>query len=688
FNEALEKLQIAVQIKEEILGRIHSQVATSLNNLGMVLRSRKEHDAALAMFIEATEISEKCQGEQHPATAVNMFNWAVQLNHLNRLEESLPLFVKATKILEQRLGPIHPNVCDAHSSLGNTYRELGEMELSATHLAKSIAGSLQYVDRELPTMSEADRLTLLRVAASPYSFFESLLAYPESDLGAAFSLYAQWKGKATRLQKASLSLARKNQTPEFLKQKADLRRIGTELANLLFIPQSEQAEDHDEQIQELRSARLRLEREINLALDFSDTLSTPDFAAIQQALPDDTVLVDFFAGKEVYGWVVKKHGPPILLYFGMPDKLRAAQDLFLHQRTSRGGRNFDTNGESEEMKIGELLWEPLRPHVEGAKKILVCPDGFLCELPLGILPQGEGGFLLENFQFVYLSDPSQVVQPSSTLAQNRAGDVVVIGDVNYFRRAQQGEESKPNPAQSTRSRVGDSWSSLEGTREELRSIQDLHKYVLEWETKFDRVDGKEATEERVREMLPSHRYIHIATHGYFEPDSLPSLLEDAMQRQATAQITEQVRAVGSLPGLLSGLVFAGVNGESDPNRDDGYLSAEEIQHLDLSACDLAVLSACETALGSKRAGEGLMSLRRAFEVAGAKSVLSSLWKVDDQSTAQLMKDFYTNLWEKKMSRGVALHQAKLRTLRRNRIENAGNAMPSTWGAFVLSGEWN
>lgn len=178
----------------------------------------------------------------------------------------------------------------------------------------------------------------------------------------------------------------------------------------------------------------------------------------------------------------------------------------------------------------------------------------------------------------------------------------------------------------------------------MQSIRDLHEYVLEWQSPIHQLEGKAATEEAVRAALPGHRYMHIATHGYFEPDHLPSLLVDAAEKQADVFLDQQIRAAGMLPGLLSGLVFTGVNAEPDASRDDGYLSAEEILHLDLSACDLVVLSACETALGSARAGEGLMSLRRAFEVAGEDTVISSLWKVDDLATAALIKDFYTNLW--------------------------------------------
>jgi CHAT domain-containing protein len=220
----------------------------------------------------------------------------------------------------------------------------------------------------------------------------------------------------------------------------------------------------------------------------------------------------------------------------------------------------------------------------------------------------------------------------------------------------------------------------------LQAIRDLHEYVLKWQSPILQLEGKAATEEAVRAALPGHRYVHSATHGYFEPDHLPSLLMDAEEKQADDFLDQQIQAAGTLPGLLSGLVFAGVNAEPDFSRDDGYLSAEEILHLDLASCDLVVLSACETALGSVRAGEGLMSLRRAFEVAGADTVISSLWKVDDLATAVLIKDFYTNLWQKNLPRAEALHQAKLQMLRRNRAEE-GEAKPGTWGAFVLSGGW-
>src|SRR5262245_39086304 len=113
------------------------------------------------------------------------------------------------------------------------------------------------------------------------------------------------------------------------------------------------------------------------------------------------------------------------------------------------------------------------------------------------------------------------------------------------------------------------------------------------------------------------------------------------------------------PLLLSGLVLAGAN--ADPDR--GLLRAEEVADLDLRGCELAVLSACETALGKVADTEGVQGLQWAFQAAGARSLVVSLWKVHDAATSVLMEEFYTNLWHKKLSRLEALRQAQLTVLR-------------------------
>ena len=163
-------------------------------------------------------------------------------------------------------------------------------------------------------------------------------------------------------------------------------------------------------------------------------------------------------------------------------------------------------------------------------------------------------------------------------------------------------------------------------------------------------------------------------------------LDEASGEQRREMTEGSKRLVGLHPGLLSGLVFAGANTPAPEGRDDGFLTAEEVTWLDLSGVELVVLSACETGLGRPQSGEGLIGLRRAFRTAGAKTVISSLWSVKDESTSELMQSFYANLFFEGMGRHEALRAAQLKMLQANRRED-GTGLPSTWGPFVLSGEW-
>ena len=147
------------------------------------------------------------------------------------------------------------------------------------------------------------------------------------------------------------------------------------------------------------------------------------------------------------------------------------------------------------------------------------------------------------------------------------------------------------------------------------------------------------------------------------------------------------------------MVLAGANRKAEPNQDDGILTALGVMDLDLRGVDLAVLSACETGLGETAGGEGLLGLQRAFQVAGARSTVASLWKVDDEQTRKLMERFYENLWSKKLPTGEALREAQLWVMRegpkrgldfdeeKNDRPPPPCAPPYYWAAFVLSGDW-
>ena len=203
--------------------------------------------------------------------------------------------------------------------------------------------------------------------------------------------------------------------------------------------------------------------------------------------------------------------------------------------------------------------------------------------------------------------------------------------------------------------------------------------------------GAAASEDRFKLEASGKRVLHLATHGFFLQGDCRS--GDAQGRGIgglAVQPASQSRSgapMGANPLLLSGLVLAGANRAGDPSSEgeDGILTAEELASLDLSGAELVALSACDTGLGTLQTGEGVMGLRRALEIAGARTVLMSLWPVPDYEAMQWMTAFYQARLGG--SRVVdASQRASVSALARLR-ERKLPTHPYLWAGFVAAGDW-
>ena len=379
--------------------------------------------------------------------------------------------------------------------------------------------------------------------------------------------------------------------------------------------------------------------------------------------------------------------------------------------------------------------------------MLVSPDGALGKLPLAVLPGRQPGtYLIEERAIAIVPVPQALPEWLAERegrggprpeAPDRGPSLLLVGDVDFGATPGASDVRVVSRA-AVRPRAG-AWArfaSLPATRDEIRAVQQAFKQV-EPDAPVLVLNRGQATEQALRQQAPRHRYLHLATHGFFSPAGVRSALdpEPASPHGVLGPAPEEIDPfggrgiVGFHPGLLSGLALAGANRPLEPGQDDGILTALEVAELDLSGVELTVLSACETGLGEtaggrQAGGEGLLGLQRAFQVAGARGVVATLWDVDDEATRALMERFYENLWQKKLMRLEALREAQLWMLRggwrrepaqphaveekltgakvkeaireRRSVEpvpaeapadQPDRVPPDYWAAFVLSGDW-
>jgi len=346
------------------------------------------------------------------------------------------------------------------------------------------------------------------------------------------------------------------------------------------------------------------------------------------------------------------------------------------------------------------LIKPLAPYFPAAGRLLIAPDGVLAQLPFGALPGADPAkFLIEEVEIVVA--PGSIL-PELELPERavRPGTLLAAGGIDY---------GKP------RAGAEIVWGALPGTLSELERVQKL--FTSAHPAGATTVLTEEAaTKAAFIKHAPAAQNLLVATHGYFKAaEKLP-------QWDSNLALPGRLKRALTQSGVRCGLVFAAANSHSSP--PETLITGYEIAGLDFSGAQLVVLSACETGRGESIDGEGVLGLQRAFAVAGARSVVASLWTVEDSATAKLISLFHTNLWQKKLPPGQALRMAQLTLMRSpasmikensKRVDfskttklaadaskpagarSASIAKPSSgktqratvkqWAPFVLSGAW-
>jgi CHAT domain-containing protein len=349
-------------------------------------------------------------------------------------------------------------------------------------------------------------------------------------------------------------------------------------------------------------------------------------------------------------------------------------------------------------QLREALWDPVEPWIGDAALVLVVPDGAVHGVTLAALPDRDSGYLVESGPaFHYLSSERDAAGRASA---GSGSGLLVLGGAAYDADPRGGDllASADPPAGLPAFRgpraecadfAGHRFRPLPATAAEAREVAER------FGEDAVRLEGDAATEAAFRAQAPGRRVLHLATHGFFlgggcaggESGGDGTRGVTGVAPLDGARTLDGARPPDVHPLLLSGLALAGANrrAEAVPGEDDGILTAQEIGALDLGGVEWAVLSACDTGIGRVEAEEGVLGLRRAFAVAGARTVLMSLWPVRDEDARAWMARLYRERAGGATTADAvrAADRAWLAALR----EAGAGTHPARWGAFVAVGDW-
>jgi CHAT domain-containing protein/tetratricopeptide (TPR) repeat protein len=712
----------------------HPNLAASLNSMGSLLRERGELAQAETYYRRSLAMCQQLYPGGDPDLAGSLNNLGLLLQQRGQLDQA-EHFLRKALAMEQQLFPPqrypdgHLDLAISLTNLGRLLYYRGEPAQAETCLRQALTIYQRLLNTVLAGSAEAQALNYL--AQFPFTR-DGYLSVTGRLPGKAEDAYrALWHAKgavAHMLQQRRRALLPAND-PASRALAHKLLATRQALASLL----RPGAPARPDRVHALSEQKEQLEKQLADTLPLYKALQerlTRSPAELLPLLPADAVFLDLTrywhiahdpkrAAEQGERWTlsyvafVLARGQPIC-------RVELGEAAPIDQALATWRRSLQTGSAASPAAdtLRGLLWRPLEKHFPaGTRTALLAPDAALTGLPWAALPGRRAGtVLLEEYALGTVADGPFLLDRLRAPARNtpEAGVLLAAGGIDYDSRAEPalpgGAKGLARAAPKGKGQV--LWPALPGTAKELAEVRGLagKRRVVERR-------GVTAGTGQLLADLPEARWAHLATHGFFADPSVRSIFQLSAQDYQRSQCGERIGVGARSPLVLSGLVCAGANVPvKDPEKDDGgILTAEAIAGLNLDGLELAVLSACETGLGESGGGEGVFGLQRAFHLAGARSVVASLWKIDDAATQALMAEFYRNLWERKLPKLEALRRAQLAMLlhydaKAGRLRSPGAPVPVDpaelvaareklrsasrpplpplyWASFVLSGDW-
>ena len=711
LERSRELYERALTIYRQQLGPNHPQVAWMLTNLARTVADEGDTTQAIRYVDQAVAIFQKSGSSDEPDhfARVLELRGTLQMRAGNMSQARVSL-AQALAERERIFGSAHPLAAETRATLAAVELARGQRDaaLAAALEAEQIGRDhLRFTVRYLP-----ERQAMAYAAKRPrgLDLALSVIAAPvPNDVSRVSDSVIRSRGvvldelAARRLASYSTTAQDTGVAAAIAARQRFANLVVRSLIERVPRPLLEDARKQKEDAE-----RLLAERTVEGRVELARASSGLD--EVRRALPRDTVLVSYVrydrtvvsgSGSSATTTVVPSYGAFVIkagatrVVFAPLGPTSSIETLVSEWRTAASGdatAGFATRDRVEALYItaaGRLrsaVWDPIEAEVGSAGQIFVVPDGTLNLVNIAALTDRQGRYFIERDAVIhYLSTERDVI--AGGVESKSRGSLLAVGNPAFDEGAPP-SRAQPSTTRSVCEPAGPAqFGDLPGSLGEVNEISQL------WPRSSSSVatvlSGSSASETAVKNALAGRRVLHFATHGFFIGDACPpdgSRSGGVARSSAAARFAEEGR---ENPLLMSGLAFAGANrrGAARLDEDDGILTAEEVAGLNLNGVEWAVLSACDTGLGEIRAGEGVFGLRRAFQVAGARTVIMSLWPVDDVATRAWMRALYEARLSRGLSTADAVHSASVTVLRDRRAKKQ-STLPVYWAAFVAAGDWN
>jgi CHAT domain-containing protein/tetratricopeptide (TPR) repeat protein len=739
YAGALEEYRGAIATWGRLLGEDHVEIASAWHYMGVVLGLAGDPEGARACLLRALDLRERGLGESDPLVASTLQALA-DLAMRSGDPAAEGLLVRAQRIWERSLGPRDPFVArsllarvrlraaagDLASARPLLERAL-EIRLAAFGPGHHLVGQARRAMADLLARA-GDAGAALAEAEAAVGILKGALGPAHPEVASALADLGRlqwWAGHSTDALVSALA-AERMAREQFLRSSRDLDEAlalryasaRTSGLDVMLTALAERPADLEpgaaarEGVDALiRSRGMVLDAPSrpprdhdpgSARIDRRDEGSVdPGLDEVRQAIPAGGALVAY-ARYERPGGPGGDPQPSYLAVVLRPESEvpevvalgpAAAIDAAVvawrrevtrdpHDRNALGPG--EQGAEQAARAAGERLrravWDPVTSAVGSASQVFLVPDGILALVGFGALPAGRDRYLVESGPLFHeltaerdlISKTGGAVRGAGLLA---LGGPDFEGDPGGAASSGAGGSSRPPARPLCPEFARLTFEPLPGAAVEAREVAALvppdgGRIVLE---------GREAGALAFALHATGKRLLHLATHAFVLPERCALTPPDGAAADLAAIPVERVL-------LRSGLALAGANRRgAEDDAEDGVITAEQIAALDLSGVEWVVLSACDTGLGEIHAGEGVVGLRHAFERAGARTVIMSLWGADDGAARAFMRALYAA-----RSAGAttpeAMRAAALELLRFQRAHGR-TTHPYYWGGFVAAGDW-